>query len=274
MIPFNPIPAVCSAPEAKALVASAFSGSTANIIADLLRPTIRVWPKSIDYNLNASRFGGLPSVPVNWQWPGAIDDRFVFLGQIDCSEVQKAVGASALPDSGLLSFFGDTDDIIGSFPSAGGLIYHFRETRFLRLADESPDQVETLIQCGLSFCAHTELPHPRSRAALTLDLSREERGAYEKLSNSLLTFGLSPNMHRHSLSKLLGWPDLVQDDRHTPFFPRSHDPRAKLLLQMGEYHDGTQLQYWGPGGLIYFRLFEDDLISQNFSAAEMEVQCT
>jgi hypothetical protein len=88
---FTAIPLGCSRAEAESLLMQAFAGSRAAAIADLLRPSIRIWPKAVGNNPNTSRFGGLPSVPANWRWPSAEGDRFVFLGQVDCSEIRDAV---------------------------------------------------------------------------------------------------------------------------------------------------------------------------------------
>ena len=72
-------------------------------------------------------------------------------------------------------------------------------------------------------------------------------------------------------SKLLGWPDLIQND----FLPGpGGEHRERLLLQLGSYDDGTGSQGWGPGGLVYFTISKQNLAMQRFDQMLFEMQCT
>lgn len=58
-----------------------------------------------------SRWGGIPHVPADWQWPLRADGTpLSFLGQIDLAQSQSALALDFLPGSGLLLFFYDTQD--------------------------------------------------------------------------------------------------------------------------------------------------------------------
>jgi hypothetical protein len=54
-----------------------------------------------------SRFGGLPDIPADFEWPLGTDDYFEFIAQIDLSELPDFDERSLLPSAGLLSFFLD-----------------------------------------------------------------------------------------------------------------------------------------------------------------------
>jgi hypothetical protein len=275
LFPFEPLPPKCSRTQAETLIRQAFPGKRGDTIVALLRPSIRPWPKQTSDNSSASRFGGMPAVPLGWSWPHESEEPLLFLAQIDCAQVYAAVGPSKLPESGVLCFFGDHDDVTGCFPSGGGKVYRFPDTARLRLAASPLDDFEPLITCGLDFYSHFELPDPKSTAIAPLDLTSDEREIYVRLHKSITMFGYPEPRWTTDISKLLGWPDLVQNDLGDDMFSsRNPEAGASLLLQIGAYRDGTDLEGWGPGGLLYFTLNWADLAARRFGEAELEVQST
>jgi uncharacterized protein YwqG len=222
-----------------------------------------------------SRFGGMPAVPSGWSWPHESEEPFLFLAQIDCAQVRAAVGTSKLPESGMLAFFGDQDDVTGCAPMGGGRVYYFPDTARLRLAALPIDDFEPLITCDVDFYTHFELPDPKSKAIAALELTKEERDAYVRVHKSLTMFGYSEPGWTTDISKLLGWPDLVQYDLGDDMFSsRNPEAGASLLFQIGAYRNGVDLEGWGPGGLLYFTLNWADLAARRFDKAELEVQST
>jgi uncharacterized protein YwqG len=274
-IAYQPPPAGRSRAQAAGFICDAFPGERGQAIVDLLRSCIRIWPTPAPSDPAASRFGGMPIVPPGWSWPFENEEPLLFLAQIDCTEVRKVAGPSTLPDSGILAFFGDHDDVNGCGPVGGGAVYHFPDKAQLKPAAPPLDDFEPLIGCGLAFYNHVELPSPDSLAARALAFSKDEREVYCEVFERLTTFGCPEDWDIFHVSKLFGWPDLVQDDLDAMRDASGRqDALPTLLLQIGWYHDGLEWQSWGPGGIVYFTLDEQDLAAGRFDAAELEMQGT
>jgi hypothetical protein len=272
--PFAPAPPGCSRAYVEERIRAAFPDNRQQPIIELLRQSIRIWSKSRSRNPTDSCFGGLPAVPTGWSWPFEDGEPLVFLAQINCADMFAEAGESVLPKTGLMLFFGGDPDIHGCGPTHGGMIYHFPDPAALKPA--SPPLFEDfapLIGCGLSFYTNIELPDHCSRAVAALGLSAAERDVYRKVRESIATAGFPNRWDRNWISKLFGWPDLVQEDLGRFFWNDSRGPLA-LLLQIGWYTSGLDWEGWDPGGTLYFRLSEGDLAAGRFDAAELEVQST
>jgi uncharacterized protein YwqG len=267
---FLPTPPGCDKTKAEALVGAALHSEQAQEINKFLRPSIRIWPKKSAGSPIGSRFGGLPAVPPDWTWPFAQEEPFVFLAQINCAELGELAKFHNLPDHGLLSFFGDHDEING-IPSNGGAVFYFEDVSGLAVAALPMEEDEPLLTCDMDFYETYELPHPFSNVIEALGFDKEHRDSYFDLYAALAQFGFDENKHLdgNDISKLLGWPDLVQGEVED-----LHSGLTRLLLQVGQYRDGTELCGWGSGGLLYFLIRPDDLATGAFDFAELTVQCT
>lgn len=271
--PFLPRPPGCGRAKAEEMVAAMLASERAQKVLDVLRASIRIWPSEPSGSPLASRFGGLPATPPGWTWPFAEDEPFVFLAQINCAELGALAKSHHLPDRGLLSFFGDHDDING-LPANGGAVYYFEYVSGLAITPAPMEEDEPLITCGMAFYETHEVPHPFSNAAAALGIShaqaREEWDAYFDLYVALAQFGFSDTwrLDENDISKLGGWPDLFQGELE------AYGGRTHLLLQLGQFRDGTDLAGWGPGGLLYFTIRPDDLTAKSVERTELTVQCT
>lgn len=105
--------------ELEPLLFDAFPRETASTLMRLARPAIRVWPQPLARASDkSSRFGGMPIVPKNWQWPATEvwpksagldllmnsqkergpmpqEPRW-FLGQINCADLRGLHSAEGL----------------------------------------------------------------------------------------------------------------------------------------------------------------------------------
>jgi hypothetical protein len=94
----------------------------------LTLPAIGLWPvRRTEIPAAASRLGGTPLAPVDWQWPIVEDEPLLFVGQINCAELRGLPGAALLPSSGLLAFFGDYDAVLGCSPFDDRGVYFWWE---------------------------------------------------------------------------------------------------------------------------------------------------
>jgi uncharacterized protein YwqG len=269
--PFVSPPPGCDRREAEGMVRAAFGPERSKSIIALLRPAIRIWPKKLALSPSASRYGGLPAVPPDWSWPFAHEEPLLFLAQINCAELGPLAQAFNLPNHGVLSFFGDHDVVTGCEPEGASCVFYFPKIEDLAPALLPLDDFEPLITCGMHYYETFELPHPMSNAVEALDLSETEHDSYYELSEDVSAFGFaeSDSVHETEISKLFGWPDLIQDDVEDP-----NGGPTRLLLQLGAFRDGTEHAGWGPGGLVYFMIRPEDLDAQAFDRAELQMQCT
>jgi hypothetical protein len=115
------------------------------------------------------------------------------------------------------------------------------------------------------------LPNPDGRWDVSYSKLREELGGiFPKQAN-----WSEPDMHR-----LLGWPDLLQNDMREELqqlFPRGSD--WMLLLQVDSPRDDRwrarrQDPQWGSGGRIYFWIQRKDLAARRFDRIWTILQCT
>ena len=218
-------------------------------LMDLALPAIGLWPqRRADIAATATRFGGTPSAPPDWQWPIAEEEPLLFVGQINCAELRGLPGAEVLPSAGLLAFFGDHDAVTGCCPFDAGGVYFWPDVDRLARAKASIDPLEVFPSCALVPRPMLDLPHPFSRAVGDLDLNEDQRQCYFDVWQDVLNHSIPPDCAAYAkFSKLLGWPNLVQSDLER--FDVGDD--ARLLLQVNSYCNGEQLHGWGPGGSLF-----------------------
>jgi uncharacterized protein YwqG len=241
-------------------------------LMDLALPAIGLWPqRRAEIAANASRFGGTPLAPPDWQWPTFEDEPLLFVGQINCAELRGLPGADLLPASGLFAFFSDYDALQGSDPFADGGVYHWPDVDRLVPAKAHLDPIEVFLTCALTPRPILELPHPFSHAVGELSLSEEQDKSYRDVWWAIRDHGFPHDCVGYaSFSKLLGWPDLVQNDLSR--FEWADDTR--LLLQVDCYCNGEDSHSWGPGGSLYYVLPERDLRARCYERCEFEGQFT
>ncbi|MEW6437926.1 MAG: YwqG family protein [Pseudomonadota bacterium] len=275
--PFEAVPDGISGRMAEKLITEAGFGEA---VCALLRPAIRLWPVPASPKPTASRLGGLPAVPADFGWPAYKGEPFWFLGQINCAELGARAEAFGLPRTGLLSFFGDGDDVTGCSPAGGGKIYYFADTRALSPARLPLDDFEPQISCGLTFFETFELPHFYEPAVEARNFPEAQEATYIDLRLNIASLGkphlwegrteISKLMSGYEISKLFGCPDRIQiNDVESP-----GRWGAKLLFQLGYYTNGEERHGWGPGGLIYFTLAPHDLKARRFDRAELSMQAS
>jgi uncharacterized protein YwqG len=268
--------------EVEPLLLDAFPRATASALLELARPAIRVWPQALpaDAAPTASRFGGLPAVGRNWVWPTTelldSSDRepLWFLAQINCRDLAGFDGASFLPGVGVLSFFGESDFVTGGDNSpVDGASYYWRNADALSAAAAPVEDFKVLPSCGLGFAPAIELPDPLSREIERLALDESLKSRYWDLRSAVNNHGISvEGFGEIDRSKLLGWPDLVQGELDSFRGKAIKDPR--LLLQIGNYDNGSESWSWGPGGVVYFVIGEAALKAVRLKEGCIEMQCT
>ena len=241
-------------------------------LMDLTLPAIGLWPqRRADIPAAASRFGGTPLAPPDWEWPTFEDEPMLFVGQIDCAALRGLPGAELLPPHGVLAFFGDHDAVQGSDSLGMSAVYHWPDAD--RLVDAQPPIEPILIfpACAVAPRPILDLPHPFSHAVSKLQLGKEERDAYFDAWLEIREHGIPRECVRYAgFSKLLGWPHLLQND----LWRFESEDDGRLLLQVNSYCNGETLHGWGTGGSLYYLLPERDLRARFYDNCDFEGQFT
>ena len=241
-------------------------------LMELALPAIGLWPqRRAEVGTLASRFGGLPVAPKDWQWPVASEEPRLFVGQINCAELRGLPGAEQLPASGLLALFGDHDAVTGCFPFDSDCVFYWPDVDCLVQAKAQIEPLETFPVCAIVPRPFLDFPHPDSAAVEGLGLNKHQRDAYFDVWLDVRHYGIPSDCAGYaSFSKLFGWPDLVQNEIEM-FESRAG---ARLLLQVEKYCNGETAHYWGPGGSLFYVLTDADLRAHVFVRSELEGQFT
>lgn len=265
----------------------------ARAIVELARASIRIDTRGCSLEAlqrGASRFGGVPDLPARFAWPRYNGRPLSFLAQINLSEVPPVSG-SALPRTGFLAFFYETETMRWGFDPADRGCSHvaFFDVPAAELERAAPPMaspiVETFKPCALSFAAQVDLPDPSDLifAALDAELQDERRSAYIEVGSSL-----HPDTYHH----LLGHAQVIQNDMRaecqlasngidvgTPGGYRQGEALSagavdwELLLQIDTDEEGPGWM-WGDVGRIYFWLRKQDLAARRFDQTWLVLQCS
>jgi uncharacterized protein YwqG len=242
-----------------------------------------------------SHQGGMPDLPVGFQWPEHSGRPLDFLLQVNCAELAEFDLESALPKAGLLAFFYDLEEQPWGYDPDdldGFKVAYFENSSELKL-HPIPAQSKPLPTCALQFSACLTAPSPWSRVYEKLQsriaFKPEEEDNYFEFIDKLDEFAYSKGgQHR-----LLGHPANLQGDMQLeaqlvthgincggpegyrsaqakPFEAGADDWR--LLLQLDS--DSMANLTWGDAGMLYFWIRKEDLQARAFERAWMKLQCS
>jgi hypothetical protein len=268
----NPAPPAITQALFEDRVLTEFPTNRAQQILALARPAIGLWPQreAASKPTLGSRHCGEVWAPSHWDWPIYEEEPMYFLGQIYCPDLAGLSGAETLPQTGLLTFFGDFDAIAGCEPAGSpeqGAVYHWPIDGLVPTKSPLPlAHPEEQMAISLVFRPFIDLPHPRSAIVRGLVLNEKETELYGSLRDALRETGIPEDVvNQCDLdSKLLGWPDLVQDDFWS--VSQSGTNAHRLLAQLP-----ARL---GPGGSLYFFITDDDLTQYRFDRCILDEQNT
>jgi uncharacterized protein YwqG len=272
---------MASAQIQKALVSAGLS-RVASELAALAQPSIRLTTTPTDeakLAVGASKFGGLPDMPIGTAWPILNGVAMSFVGQIRLEDARPFDVDHQLPLVGLLTFFYDAQQqTYGDDPNdrGGWQVYHFADATQVQRTSapvDLPDNAR-FKPCALAFSSEPTMPlEPRlERADLTLSASEQQQ--YEAFLSSFPTAQGSRGIR----NRMLGYADTIQDDMRAQAQLLSHgltdgsDPRAKtllpgamawtLLLQVDS--DPNAGMRWASEGRLYFWIERAALAATKF----------
>ena len=244
--------------------------------------------------IGRSHQGGMPDLPVGFQWPEHNGRPLDFLLQVNCAEVAEFDLENALPKAGLLSFFYDLEEQPWGYDpeDLDGFKVIYSENSSENHCHAIPAQSRPLPTCVLQFSACLTAPSPWSRVYENLQskiaFTADEEDNYFEFIDKLDEMAY-PKGGQH---RLLGHPANIQGDMQLeaqlvthgincggPEGYRSAQAKEfeagagdwRLLLQLDS--DGKANLTWGDAGMLYFWMREEDLRAQAFERVWMELQC-
>ncbi|MGH7283637.1 MAG: DUF1963 domain-containing protein [Polyangiaceae bacterium] len=246
------------------------AGITVAELLTVIRPAIAFdIEKAAKIPVGKSKFGGKPDMPAKMKWPNFQGDRdrmMPFLLQVNLAEVTKFDREGLLPKKGMLYFFSDTSpDEIEDFR-----VLYTDDKKLVRrdfpddLVDrkDEEDFVAQLPEYKAKFFEVFTLPSLellRERARLT---DADER-ALSNLKEKLVT--LAYKKLPAECSRLLGWPDCLQDEIVTT-------EKEIVLLQLNGWELSPKnihevFEHWCSDGLIHVVMKADALKKKAFAKA-------
>lgn len=254
-----------------------------------------------EYQLCGTRFGGRPDVPPDFVWPvfegedydGELQERpLSFLAQFNCGELSAYDSERLLPDHGLLSFFYQTESAAWGFDPADkgcARVFWFEDTSILSAADY-PAEMEDELKFPMLRIEMTQEPSYPGWEDFTERYPDTDDEAFEEALEEL---GVEEPEER---SKLLGWPDVIQNSMAAECELVAQDhylgdgwqdvpedvrqqaeatalDRWRLLFQLDTVEHEDFCLMFGDAGRIYFYIPKEDLQARRFDRAWLILQC-
>jgi hypothetical protein len=219
--------------------------------------------------VGASKFGGQPDLPKKLAWPSFSDDddaMLPFVMQIELSALHAFDKEGLLPATGMLYFFSDTapDDLRDArvlYADAKVERRAFPEDLIDRVKQR--DFVAQVPEYKIELAPVHTLPS-RSWFAARADLTEDDAEKLDELRTTLIKLGNKKLPQQ--CSRLLGWPDSVQEE--------VVDDTAKIaLLQLNGYELSPKgiekvFEHWCGDGLIHVVIPAAALAKKQFAKAE------
>ncbi|MEO8700775.1 MAG: DUF1963 domain-containing protein [Kofleriaceae bacterium] len=220
--------------------------------------------------VGASKFGGQPDLPKKLAWPAFAEDEdqmLPFVMQIDLAQVKPFDKEGLLPAKGMLYFFSDTspDELTDArvlYADAATVERRpFPEDLIDRVKQR--DYVAQVPEFKIELTGVHTLPSTAWFAARA-ELSDDDSAKLDRLRTALVKLGNKKLPQQ--CSRLLGWPDSVQEE-----IVDGTDRVA--LLQLNGYELSPKgiekvFEHWCGDGLIHFVIDAAALAKKQFAKAE------
>jgi len=263
------------------LLSSAGLSRVRTEILKVALPSLRLRTTAMNdvrWEIGATKFGGLPDLPLGYQWPEHGGMPLPFVAQINLSDLVSYDVAQILPTIGRLLFFFDLDAFFATMrhdPTTWRVLYDTCPVSALQRVT-LPDSIPMERQyhsCAVLYSTEQTLPDysqydssALQRLGLSQHLTDEEEMAYYTVQAQLAD---RTEARKHiPLHRLLGHPDSVQWDMHGELEGNASD--WLLLFQMDS--DDVPDTEWGDTGRIYYWIRARDLASGDFSRTQLILQ--
>ena len=257
--------------------------------------------------VGGTRFGGVPDVPADFVWPtyegtSYNDDEvksrpLSFLAQFNCAELAPLDTEGLLPKTGVLSFFYEMESMRWGFdPKDAGCarVFWFEDTSALAPAQVPEDLDKDFRFPMLKIAMNSEHSYIDGQ---DFRIILEDEIDWDAMDDILKELGIE---EPENSSKLLGWPNLIQDSMmlecefasrgyylgnpegwaKVPGDEREEKMRTslddwRLLFQLDTVEsaeDNFELMF-GDCGRLYFCIRKEDLLARRFDQIWLILQC-
>ena len=257
--------------------------------------------------LGGTRFGGVPDVPADFVWPVYEGTSFAdnevkkrplsFLAQFNCADLATLDTEGLLPKTGLLSFFYEMETACWGFdPKDAGCarVFWFEDTSAIASAQVPEDLASDFRFPMLKINMEKETSFIDGQDFRIL----HENGIdWSTIGGILEELGIEDP---ENSSKLLGWPNLIQDSimlecefASSGYYLGDPEGWAKVPQEERESKKQTSLEDWrllfqldtvesrkdnfelmfGDCGRIYFCIRKEDLLARRFDRVWLILQC-
>lgn len=250
----------------------------------------------------ATRFGGNPDVPEDFEWPyfegegfdGVKNRPLGFIAQFDLEEIAKYDKDGLLPKTGLLSFFYELDTMMWGFdPEHKGCarVFYFEDKNALQTAEYPDDLADDFRLPPLEIELSSEISYQSYEDFLLQRNKLIEN--WDEFDDARKSLAADDN---EQISKLLGWADPIQENMTmecelvsrgyylgegwgdvTPLDRQEAEQWSSKdwlpLFQLDSISNGEFDLMFGDCGRIYYYIRRDDLANRNFDDAWLILQC-
>lgn len=239
--------------------------------------------------VGVSKIGGKPDVIKDFYWPINNGRHLAFLAQINLSEIRDYDDNKLLPDSGMLYFFYDSEEMEWGYDenSIEGfkVIYFDGDNNELQRMDYPADLKEQeysiFKEVDLSFSSKWSFP---SYEVVDIEFDEVASDAYfdyQSLENDNMShlLGYFDNIQGDVRFECVDAVERINGDRRN-WNELSNQEQQELLSKQNEWILLFQLDsideanmMWGDTGMLYFMIKKDDLKNKAFDKVWLILQC-
>ncbi|MGD9580836.1 MAG: YwqG family protein [Vampirovibrionia bacterium] len=235
-----------------------------------------------------SKIGGQPDLPENFSWPYREKRPLSFLAQINLNDTKDLDIEKLLPESGMLYFFYDTEEMpwgINKKDKSSWKIYYIKEIDNL-IKTHHPDYKNNdyyYEACKVIFNNYLSLPgYENISFDRSIKLNDEDEESY-------IEYIIDP-LKQNTYTCLLGYPITIQNDEmeiecakinletkpsKSKEYKKEIQKASKewiLLFQLDSETNAKMM--WGDCGKLYFWIKKEELKNKNFDNVWMILQCS
>ncbi len=261
-------------------------------IISLLKPTIGIETITFEnIKVGSSKFGGLPDLPNNMEWPSLNGFPFGFIAQINLSELKFDID-DLLPKKGVLYFFfslNNSDYSKEPYDKIHKVIYYDENFEDLspRTYPKKYDDLAKFKGSSLAFFEHYTLPSYQNYQITELGLSDFDEELYFDCNDLICQItGANSDVG----NQLLGNANAVQGDVSFWWINQDYNQISDemalyrknninyeereiiLLLQVDMLDRAAGFAQFGASGGLYFGIHKADLKNHNFQKTKFVLQ--